>query len=129
MVDFNRLTECELEDMGYKPDIPVERNDDCCDKDSRMSRTNDGLKKIEVDEMVNPAITTDSVVCGLFNRIGKPRLTGRTAKRGLEKLTEVEFSVTSGFLFWKKTESVKLFLRDDEFRFIHPIIIDELEAV
>ena len=40
MVDFNRLTECELEDMGYKPDIPVERNDDCGDKDERKQETN-----------------------------------------------------------------------------------------
>lgn len=33
MVDFNRLTECELEDMGYQPEIPAERADDCGDND------------------------------------------------------------------------------------------------
>ena len=43
MVDFNRLTECELEDMGYKPEIPVERNDDCGDDDQPQSESSIGL--------------------------------------------------------------------------------------
>ena len=67
MVDFNRLTECELEDMGYKPEIPVERNDDCGDDDQ--------------PEMPEQRRHADSRSCDVLTRMRPPTSATNAGRR------------------------------------------------
>ena len=44
MITFEHLTECDLEDMGYVPEVPAERADDCGDDaDQPQTEISSGL--------------------------------------------------------------------------------------